>query len=182
MKKLFVIASVVLLTSASYAQVFNTATTLGRGKMAIGVNPAIATGNGNSEFMLIGHFGYGLGGGLDIDGQVGFNYFNETMIGADIEWTLKSGGPAFSIAGGLHLAGDLALDGTMNLSFPLGAPTLYAGLDLDVIMVDGNPMPVWAVVGLEFGVARRVTILAEGAIGVNDEATTIVSFGFNFYM
>lgn len=181
MKKVLTFCAIIFVAMTLNAQVFNTATTLSKGKINLGLNPALYLNSGNNEFGFYFRGGYGLGRGMDINASLGFMEGN-MYIGGDFELLLLAGKPSISLTGGFHHYVDPALDITFNLSFPVSTQAdLYLGMDMDVYFNDGNSMPVWLFVGAEIGIRRGITIPIELGIGANDSAPTIISGGVNFY-
>ena len=54
-------------------------------------------------------------------------------------------------------------------------------MDIDFVE-SGSMTPLWAFVGLDISLGKKVALLLEGCMGINDEATDILSGGFNFYL
>ena len=71
MKKLFcILFFTIALLNFINAQVFNTGQTLKKGAFSFGVEPAIIA-NGNSDFILFLHGGYGIKKGIDFGVKAG---------------------------------------------------------------------------------------------------------------
>jgi hypothetical protein len=181
-KILMAVFLILFMFSGLQAQVLENAGVLRSGKMNLGV---FLVDFENDDMGIFVQGGYGLGPGYDLDIQLGLGY-SETYIGADIEWLLKAGKPAISVTAGAHSFGDIGLDGTLNLTFPLNRQVdLYTGLDLDVNFVDVGDeketmVPIWVPLGVEIAVGSKIDLLFEFEIDVNDDAWTIVGGGVNF--
>ncbi len=164
------------------AQLLENAGTLRSGKMNLG---AFLTDYENDDLGIFVTGGYGLGSGTDLGLRLGLGY-NETYFGANVEWMLKGGKPAISLAAGAHVFNDLGLDGTLNLTFPLSRQiNLYTGLDMDINFVEirrekDTQVPVWLPIGVEIGLKSNVALLIELEFAVSDDAWTIFSAGVNF--
>ncbi len=182
MKKLAFLI-LILTASVSYSQVFNTATTLRPGGASIGVNPAMYVNSGDNEFGVFFRGGYGLKRGVDLGLNLGVNYFDETYLGADVEWQVfGNSSAAMSLTGGVHVANDFGVDGTFNLTFGLTRSVyLYTGLDMDVVFADDTALPMWYFIGIDAALQRNFSLMFETGIGINEDPPTIVSLGFNYY-
>ena len=178
--------TIIFIFSAN-AQVFNTAQTLRKGKASIAVNPAIMDNGGDNEFGVFFNGGYGISPGLDLGAKIGVG-FNETYFGFDFEYILRGVSPYISVAGGAHMWGDPGLDGTLNFSFPLNRQlSIYSGLDLDINFVEVADeketfTPFWWFIGTEVAIKKKMTLLFEVDIALNDDAYSIFNFGLNFYL
>jgi hypothetical protein len=165
------------------AQVFGTAQTLKSGKFSIGVNPVIYD-LGDNEEGIFGHVGLGLSPGLDLGFKLGLGVGDETYLGLDLEWVLRRLSPYISISAGAHTWGDIGIDGTFNLTVPLSRQvSLYTGLDMDVVFADDDThIPLWIPVGIDVALRKKMALLIEVEIKVNDEAYNIFGAGLNFYL
>lgn len=114
MRKLNILAFLLLFGFNVNAQVFNTAQTLKTNHVNIGLNPITI----DDALRFFFHGGYGINPGFDFGLQVGLG-LQYTYIGADFEWILREISPYISISAGLHSYDDFGLDGTMNFTFPL---------------------------------------------------------------
>jgi len=178
--------AVILLTLLSAvilpAQVLENAWTLRSGKMNLG---AFLTDYENDDLGIFVTGGYGLGPGTDLGLRLGLGYF-ETYFGANVEWMLKGGKPAISLAAGAHVFNDLGLDGTLNLTFPASRQiNIYTGLDMDINFVEirdekDTRVPVWLLLGTEIGLKSDVALLIELEFDLSDDAWSIFSAGVNF--
>ena len=172
-----------LVTLNLNAQVFGTAQTLKNGKWSLGVNPVMYD-LGDDEMGIFGHLGLGLKPGMDLGFKLGLGLLDETYFGLDLEWALRRQSPFISISAGGHYWGDAGIDGTFNLTFPVGRQVdLYTGLDMDVVFAEGNtPIPLWIPIGIDVMLQRKMSLLIEIEIDVNDDAFTIFGAGVNFYL
>ncbi len=182
MKKCLIVFLLILVPMMLNAQVFGTGQTMRRGSTSIGINPALYMTEGNDELYLYIHLGHGLRRGLDLGAKV--NIIGDvTYFGADLEWQLARRSPFVSISAGAHKFVDFGLDATLNVTFPLKRRmNLYFGGDMDIDFVEPESItPLWAFVGLDISMGRKVALLLEGCMGINDIASDILSGGFNFY-
>jgi hypothetical protein len=179
MKKIFTIALLVLITSFSFAQVFNTGQTLKPKTFSIGVEPGVFI-NGNTEFILFLHGGYGLKQGIDFSLKAGV-LGPEEYIGGDLEFSLPK---RMSVAFGAHSFGDFGLDGTWNITFPIKKDIrISTGLDLDVnFNADKTRFLLWLPLSLEVGIRKNMSFIFEAEIGLTDPAYHFIGGGFNFYL
>jgi len=181
MKKV-IILFLLLISTALFAQVLENAGTLPTGKANLGV---FLVDYANDDLGLFVNGGYGLGPGYDLGMQLGVGY-SETYFGADVEWLLKAGKPAISVAAGAHVFNDLGLDGTLNFTFPINRQIdLYTGLDMDINFVKvgerkDTQVPFWLFLGTEVGLRSDINLLFELELDLNDDAWSIFSAGINF--
>lgn len=182
MKKFLTLLFVITAVSFSNSQVFNTARTLKQGRASIGVNPAMYAYSGENEIAVFFRGGYGINNHVDIALNLGINYFDETYLGADVEWLIfGNSSAAFSLTGGIHTANDVGLDGTANLTFKLAnAVNLFTGLDMDIVLADESALPMWFFIGIDAALQRNFTLLFETGIGINENPPTIISLGFAY--
>ena len=161
---------------SSQAQVFNTATTLKKGQWNLGIQPALLLDA--DELILWVNGGVGLVSGVDLNLRLGL-FEGDEYFGADVEFQM---GKRFSLSAGAHSWGDLALDGTALLSFPITKGTyLYTGADLDVVLADDVIIPLWIPIGIEIGIKSKMSFILETDINVPDNASHMLGGGLNFY-
>ncbi|MFP4556285.1 MAG: hypothetical protein ACLFNU_05380 [Bacteroidales bacterium] len=179
MKRIGLLLIAALFVSTASSQVFKTGQTLKPKTFSIGIEPAVII-NGNADFILFLHGGYGITKGIDIGAKVGVlggnNYF-----GADIEFAL---GRQMSISFGAHDFGSFGLDGTFLATFPIrGDVRVYAGADLD-INFPGNDVnfPLWVPVGVEVGIRKSMSFIFEASVGLTQPAYHLIGGGVNFYL
>jgi len=165
------------LTLITEAQVFNTASTLGKGNFSAGVEPGVYV-NGSSRFSLFLHGGAGIANNVDFSLKLGILEPN-IYFGGDIEFTLAK---FFSISAGAHTFGDFGIDGTGLFTFDLGsAVDLYTGLDMDVVFADNETIvPLWIPIGIEVPIKSSILFLFETEINVTDNAAHYIGGGVNF--
>ena len=178
MKKLLSFLGLLLIVSSSFSQVFNTGQTLKPKTFSLGIEPGVMI-NGNSDFILFLHGGYGIKQGIDFSLKGGFlgttNYF-----GADVEFALPH---RMSFVVGAHQFGDFGLDGALNLTFPIKSDIRFSsGLDLDVnFNNDKTRFLLWLPLGLEIGIRKNMSFIFEAEIGLTDPAYNFIGGGLNFY-
>lgn len=173
----------ILLPVLLEAQIFGTGQTLRKGSMSIGLNPALYQFDGKDDLYFFLHGGYGLRRGLDLGVKLGL-LGDETYIGADLEFNLHKKYPFISFSTGVHHFFDVGLDETLNFTYPIGKGLdLYSGFDMDIEFVESEATtPMWFFIGFEINVKRRMDLLFEVEIDVNNEAWSIISGGLNFYL
>lgn len=177
MKRLTLMLSLIGVAAIASAQVFNTASTLGRNKFSIGLEPSVHVNGPGDGFMMFFHAGYGIKPGIDMALKLGAG--NTTYFGADLEWRL---GKIVSITTGAHNFGDFGLDGSLNLSFPLrGDVDIFTGLDMDIVFADDVLLPLWLPVGVEIGMGRNIGFILEAEVGLTDPAYHVIGGGVAFY-
>ena len=183
MKKCLLVFLFILAPIMLNAQIFGTGQTMRRGKTSIGINSAYYMTEGDDELYLFIHLGHGIRRGLDLGAKVGVGK-DETYFGADLEWCLTRRSPYVSISAGGHKFSDFGVDITLNVTFPLKRKMdLYFGGDMDIEFVEPESMtPLWAFVGLDVSLSKKMALLLEGCMGINDEAWDILSGGLNFYL
>ncbi len=178
MKRTFLMLAVVLFASTTFAQVFNTGQTLKPKVFSVGFEPAILI-EGDSEFMLFLHGGYGLRKGIDFGLNIGV-LGPETYFGADVEFALVR---RISLTVGAHNFGDFGLDGTLNFTLPVRSGVrLFSGLDMDVnFPEDDTQFLLWLPVGLDIGMRSNMSFIFEAEIALTDPAYHMIGGGLNFY-
>jgi len=187
MKK--IILSLVLflavITSSQAQVLFSTAQTLNRGNWSLGINPVIAA-EGNNDFALFFHGGYGLGNNSDLGLKLGFGW-NDAYVGLDYEKTLLAGKPSVSVFGGAHIFHDFGLDLGAVVTFPINQVRITTGLDMDIDFgKDVNNdldvyAPLWLPLSLEVYIKKNFSIVFEGNIKLTRTAWTTVGGGINIY-
>lgn len=176
LKRIIPFLAALLLTLSVSGQVFNTGQTLKRGTFSIGFEPVILLDAGN-DFMLFGHAGFGLTKGVDLAVKLG-GLAGNTYFGADVEFSLKK---RISVSVGAHNFGDFGLDGTLNLTFPVGRAMLYTGVDTDLVLANDSDLLLWIPIGLELGLRKGMSFIFEAEIAANNSAYNLIGGGLNFY-
>jgi len=179
MKKLVSIALLVLFTSTTFSQVFNTGQTLKPKTFSLGFEPSVLI-NGSSEFMLFLHGGYGLKQGVDFAVKVGV-LGPQDYFGADVEFALPY---RMSFMVGAHEFGDFGLDGALNITFPIRNDIRFStGLDLDMnFNQDKTRFLLWLPLSLEVGIRKNMSFIFEAEVGLTDPAYHFIGGGLNFYL
>lgn len=192
MKKIIIALFALTLSFSTSAQVFSTGQTLKPNNWSLGFEPSIII-NGNTDFMLFGHAGYGLKNGIDLAMKVGFLGPNE-YIGADVEFAL---GNYFSMMAGAHHFGNFGLDANILGTFPIRSDVrLSSGFDLDVNLLDKNDNPNtpedeggkeaqfigWIPISLEIGLRKNMAFIFEAEVNVTDAGYHFIGGGLNFYL
>jgi hypothetical protein len=176
MKKLILIP-LLLITTASSSQVFNTSSTLRSGHFSLGFEPSVYI-NGASDFNLFIHGGVGLTSNIDLGLHLGV-LGNENYIGADVEFGL---GRIFSFTGGVHDYYDFGLDGTLLCTLPIQQNAdIFIGLDTDIVFADEADMLFWLPLGVEINIQRNMDFILETEIGLGDTGTHFIGGGLCFY-
>jgi hypothetical protein len=177
MKRLTLSVLFVAVVVSVSGQVFNTSSTLGRNNFSIGLEPTVHVGGPGDGFMMFFHGGYGIKSGIDLALKLGAG--NTTYFGADLEWHL---GKIVSLTTGAHNFGNFALDGSLNLAFPLrGGVDIFTGFDMDLIFADELMVPLWLPIGVEIGVGRNMSFILEAQVGLTDPAWHVIGGGVAFY-
>lgn len=162
MKKLILLLGIVLIANGLWAQVFNTGQTLKKGAFSVGFEPTIIA-SGNSDFILFGHFGYGLKKNIDFGAKVGL-LGPDTYVGADVEFGITEN---ISFGAGAHVFGGFGLDATLLATYPATkSVNIYGGLDLDVILEGNTDFPLWIPIGVEVGLRKSLAFMLEASVGV----------------
>ncbi len=176
-KNIILFALAVITSSGLFAQVFNTSSTLKLGQFSVGVEPALYI-NGGNDFNLFLHGGAGIASNIDFGVKLGV-MGDAVYFGGDVEFSLNR---FFSVAGGAHVYGDLGLDATGLITLPLGGVTdLYSGLDLDIILADGDTQfPLWIPIGIEIPLKKSILFYFETEIQLTDYGTHIIGGGVSF--
>jgi len=177
MKKVITVVICLFFMTYIFGQVFNTATTMKKGKIALGLNPAYYSDN----LGLFLHGNLGIVSGVDLAVKYGF-LDGSDYIGADLEWALLKSKPDISLTTGAHVTNDFALDLSANLSFPVkGGITLYTGVDTDLCFNNDIDLLFWIPAGIDIKIRKQLSLLLEGEIPVNDPAFPIIDGGVMFY-
>jgi hypothetical protein len=176
-KKLLVLLLGFFTLSGIYAQTFSTAKTLKPRTFSVGIQPTIIA-SGSTDFILFGHFGYGLKKGLDLGAKVGVLNGSE-YIGIDIEKVI---GNHFSFSAGAHQWGNFGLDATLLASTNIAKSVeLYGGVDLDIVFGNDVSFPLWIPLGAEVYIKKKMSLLIEANIAATDAAVHMFGGGLNFY-
>ncbi len=181
MKRLLVVLFIIAGLDATYGQVYNTAKTLRPAKFSIGIAPIYFADQGNFGLYLNG----GVGISKKMDLSIKWRLHNHTnYFGGDFEFLLLGGFPSLSLALGMHAYNKLGIDGTMNLTFPIGkVASIYGALDADVEFNDGSAQfPVWGVIGFEAILRRHLSLILELDIRINRPAENMFGIGLNVFI
>lgn len=178
MKKITILLLAVLISASISAQVFNTGQTLKPKKFSLGIEPTVLI-NGNANFILFMHGGYGLTKGIDFGLTVGV-LGNSNYFGADVEFAV---GRQMSVAFGAHDFGVFGLDGTFIATIPIRKDVrLFTGADLDINFPANNTQfLLWLPIGVEVGLRSKMSFIFEAEIGLTDPAYHLIGGGLNFY-
>jgi len=190
MKKILVLAILLVLVAPGFSQVFNTGQTLSTGVFNIGVQP-VAIIDGPVRPMLFTHAGVGLKNGIDFSARAGFG--RTDYFGGDIEFSI---GRFVSLMAGGHKFGNFGTDGALLITFPIRKDIrLTTGIDSDVefrkvkdkpntpkneALTELQPL-VWLPVSLEIGLRAHMAFIFETEIGLNPAAYHLIGSGLNFY-
>ncbi|NOZ35895.1 MAG: hypothetical protein GXO80_11430 [Chlorobi bacterium] len=199
MKKILLFLSVFILISFSaQAQTMfgNTALTLSKHVVSLGVNPVYATDLNNfnptytpspEQFAYFFHLGYGTTHSTDIGFNIG-KAWGQMYYGFDFE-------NSFVNAGKLYISGTIGghywhrAGGDVDLIASLKFNNFYltSGIDVDIEpykQADGQIvmyLPAYVPVELEFNPSSKYAVNFEVNIAVNQPAFTTVGAGINFY-
>ncbi|HEX3020405.1 MAG TPA: hypothetical protein VHP36_08875 [Chitinispirillaceae bacterium] len=181
MRRIIFIVCLIMGYNATFAQVYNSASTLRPGRFSLGIAPIFFVNNGNDVGLFM-HGGIGLARRMDLSLKFRLNN-NDTYFGGDLEFAILKGMPTVSLAAGMHSYHDLGIDATFNLTFPIRKiASLYGCLDMDVEFNDKKTyFPVWGVIGFEVIARRHLGILMEIDIGITDPAENMFGIGLCVY-
>jgi hypothetical protein len=177
MKRL-IFLPLLFLTVIASSQVFNTSSTLRKGQFSFGVEPSFYI-DGDTDFNLFLHGGFGLPGNMDLALKLGA-LGDEDYFGADIEFAL---GNSFSLSAGAHNYYDFGLDGTLLYTYGLQSQVdLLAGLDTDIVFADDDTeLILWIPLGLEIGIQNNMSFILESEICLTDVGSHFLGGGLCFY-
>ncbi|NPA68990.1 MAG: hypothetical protein GXO50_10315 [Chlorobi bacterium] len=201
MKKKQTLILVIMLLSFSFsgqAQTMfgNTALTLSKNVLSLGVNPVYAADLNNADLTYVPepddlayffHLGYGINYSNDIGINIG-KAWGEMYYGIDFENVFINAGK-FYVSGTLgghywHRAG---ADVDLIASLKLNDFYLTSGIDIDIepyTRDDGTTdfyLPAYVPVELEFNPSSKYAVNFELNIAVNEPAFTTIGAGINFY-
>jgi len=199
MKRNLLILSVFLLFSFSgKAQTMfgNTALTLSKNVVSVGINPVYATDINNfnatyvpgpEQLAYFFHLGFGTTHSTDIGINIG-KAWGQMYYGFDFENAFVNSGKIF-ISGtiGGHYWHRAGADLNLIASVKLNDFYLTSGIDVDVEpykQADGQIvtyLPAYVPVELEFNPSSKYAVNFEVNIAVNQPAFTTVGVGINFY-
>ena len=186
MRKLIVssvIASVLLLSVAAHAQVYNTAQKLKSGTFRLCTAPLLIVDHGDVNAGLYVLGGAGVTSIMDLYLHTRIAGDDLANFGVDLQWALIKGTPALSLSTGGHVGPDIGIDGTLDMAFPVGnSVVLYSGLDVDIDFAPHDiTVPLWVFIGPRIQIRRNTTLFLEVDIGLQ-EAPSILGLGFSFYL
>ncbi len=177
MKKIISALICFLFIASTFGQVFNTAGTLKKGKVSLGLNPAYY--NDDLGFFIHGNFG--VLSGIDFSGRFGFVNGNN-YLGGDLEWKIISKKPSLSLTTGVHYVNDIGLDCSLNISTPIKKGIdVYSGVDSDIEFTDDPYMLLWIPLGVDLRIKSKLSFIFEAEIPVSDNAFAIIDGGIVFY-
>lgn len=179
MKKLLFITIVLFFSLIANSQVFNTSGILKTHHFSVGVEPVIFA-EGNTDFILFGHIGYGLAKKIDLSAKAGFLYNNQVYLGGDVEFGLNK---HFSISAGAHQFGDFGLDMTFLGSWNLTkSAVLFGGIDADAMLPEGDVyFPLWMPIGVEIAIGKNTSFIMEADVALTPEAWHMFGGGLSVY-
>ncbi|MCP4354033.1 MAG: hypothetical protein GY793_00100 [Proteobacteria bacterium] len=192
MKKCFVFIVFCAVSLVTFSQVFSTGQTLKQNKWSVGFEPSLII-NGDADFILFGHAGYGLKSGIDLAMKIGVLGPNQ-YFGADVEFGL---GKYFSFMAGAHHFGNFGLDANIIGTIPIRSDVrLSSGFDIDMNLIERNDNPNtsedesgkegqfigWIPVSLEIGLRKNMAFIFEVEINVTDAGYHFFGGGLNFYI
>ncbi len=197
-RALFVFLISVFISFSGQAQTMfgNTALTLSKNVLSIGVNPVYATDLNNfdptfvpapEQLAYFFHLGYGITYSSDIGINVG-NAWGQMYYGFDFENAFVNADKIY-ISGtiGAHYWHRFGADADLIASLKLNDFYLTSGIDIDIepyTETDGQIvlyLPAYVPVELEFNPSNKYALNFEINIAVNEPAFTTVGAGINFY-
>jgi len=171
----------------------NSAETINPGNFKLGIYPFVLLGkNGSgSDLGIAGRAGLGLTRRIDIELKGAF-IKNVTYFGADIEfWLIKGRNINASVALGGHLtnsktgADSYGFDAAFLASTaPARKLEIYGGVKFAFDSVKNssqNYTMVHIVPGIEYRLSRKIDLLAEFGLALNDNSRSYISAGLAFY-
>jgi hypothetical protein len=182
---LSVMACFMLFSSASHAQVYNTAQKLKTGAFRFCVAPLLLVDNSNTDPGIYMLGGTGVTNVIDLYLSTRLASNNRSNFGIYLQWALIKGTPALSLSTGGHVGPNIGLDGTLDIAVPLGnsSVVVYGGLDMDVdFNHNETAVPAWVFIGPRIQIRRNTTLFLEVDIGMTQEAGSILGLGFSFYL
>lgn len=179
-----VIASIFLLSSASHAQVYNTAQKLKGGTFRLCIAPLLLTEGGDADFGLYVLGGVGVTQIMDLYLTTRVASNDRSNFGVNIQWALVKGTPALSLSTGGHVGPGIGIDGTLDIAFPIGnSVVLYSGLDADVDFNHGETIvPAWVFIGPRIQIRQNATLFLEVDVGITHVTPSILGLGLSFYL
>ncbi len=180
MKNTAYIVTLIIAVSRAYGQVCNTASTLRPAKFSLGVAPIIYVRGGDLGLLVDG--GVGITRNIDLSFKLVINN-GPTYFGGDFEFLLLSGMPMISLATGMHSAGNIGVDGTLNITFPIQRiVSLYGGLDANIEFYNQETLfPLWFFLGIQVMARKTLGIFMEIDGGISSPAPSILDLGINIY-
>lgn len=167
------------------SQVFQTATSLKKSKIAFSIDPAffVPKGSGDSEFAAYFMGGYGLTKGADFRLRLGTGP-NEMYLGGDVKYMVHSGKFNTTVSGGVHVWNDFGLDLTLNVDTKISRTSkIYGGLDMDVVFADKTRLPMWFFIGVNVPIGKNISFMFETDMGLTDDAGYhIIHGGIKYYL
>lgn len=188
-KTILLLAVFIGFSAMSFGQVFNTGQTLKPKKWSIGAEPSVII-NGDTDFMMFMHAGYGLKKGIDFGLKAGF-LGNEEYFGGDVEFGV---GRYVSVMGGAHHFGNFGIDGSILGTYPIRSDVrISSGFDLDINFADkvdengdkdGKEAVFigWIPISLEIGLRSNLAFIFEAEINVTNDGYHFIGGGVNFYI
>jgi hypothetical protein len=179
-----VIASVLLLSGASHAQVYNTAQKLKQGTFRLCVAPLVLVNSGDAYPGMYVLGGVGVTSAMDLYVSTRVASNDRSNFGIGFQWALIKGTPALSLTTGGHIGPNIGIDGTFDAAFSIGnSVVLYGGLDMDVDFKPGETtVPAWLFIGPRIQIRRNTTLFLEVDVGVPQETPSILGLGLSFYL
>jgi hypothetical protein len=192
-KQLFLLGIFLIISSFSFGQLFSTGQTMKPKKWSIGIEPSVII-NGDAEFYLFGHAGYGLKQGIDLGLKVGVLGDYGEYIGGDVEFGI---GRYFSVMGGAHHFGDFGLDANILGTYPIRSDVrISSGFDLDInfVKTEDNPNTNedeggtdavfigWIPISLEIGLKKNLAFIFEAMVNVTEDGYHFIGGGVNIYI
>lgn len=177
MKRILFVFICLLITATTFGQVFNTASTMKKGKLSLGLNPAYY----NDNLGLFVHGNAGIISGIDLSIKYGL-LDGSDYFGTDLEWGLIQKKLSVSLTTGVHYINDIGLDVSLNISTALKRDVhFYSGIDTDLELANDIDMLLWIPIGVDLRIKSKLSFILEAEIPVNDPAFAIIDGGIVFY-
>ena len=180
----FAFVCIMLLSSVSNAQVYNTAQKLKGGTFRLCIAPLVLVDNGNTDLGMYVLGGVGVTSAMDLYLSTRVASQNRSNFGVGLQWALVKGTPALSLTTGCHIGPNIGVDGTFDVAFPVGKTVvLYGGLDMDIDFDhSGTTASPWIFIGPRIQIRKNTTLFMEVDIGVTQETPSMLGLGFSFYL
>ena len=174
---------------------FESAPSIGKGALKVGVYPAIVFGKNGSEDSggVATRLGYGFTSRFDLQARLSFFDGVNTYGGDARYWLVQGGRPDVSVSAGFHKsdfdggfdtkAFDVAVDASGRVARHLDA---YGALSVSFEsfdnVEDSGFTRVYIVPGIDYTLSRNVHLVAELGLGLNNDSPNYLGGGLSVYL